>query len=140
MHVNKPHRITIMSVLLLASVFIVHAATLDGTKWKVKVVPDKASAEKGAKAFDDVWTFADGKFTSAAMTAHGFGPAKVRLETEEKVEGELREAEFQIEQFQATNSVAVWTGDIRGTNTVGGFLWKAKDRDDFLYDFTGTKE
>ena len=140
MHINKPQRIFIVSALLLASAFIVHAATLDGTKWKVKVVPDKASAEKGAKAFDDEWTFADGKLTSAAMTRRGFGPGKVRLETEEKVEGELQEAEFQIEHFRATNDVAVWTGDIRGTNTVGGLQWKAKDRDDFIYDFTGTKE
>ena len=141
MRANTIQRITIISALLLASTIVVHAVALDGTQWKVKVVPDKASAEKGAKTFNDEWTFADGKFTSAAMKAHGFEPtSKIRLETEETVVGELREAEFQIEQFRATNDVAVWTGDIRGTNAVGGLQWKAKDRDDFLYDFTGTRE
>ena len=50
MRANRIQRITIISALLLASTIVVHAVALDGTKWKVKVVPDKASAEKGAKS------------------------------------------------------------------------------------------
>ena len=137
---NKTRRLTIASALLLASVIVVQAGLLDGTKWKVKVVPDKASAEKGAKEFTDEWTFTGDKFTSSAMQQKGFAPSKYRVETEEAVVGELRECEFEIEQMKATNDVVVWTGDIRGTNTNGGLQWKAKDRGDFIYEFIGTKK
>ena len=134
MQTIKPQRVIIISAFLLASALILRAETMDGTKWKVKVVPDKASADKGAKEFDDEWTFANGKFTSATMLKQGFKPTKYTLETEPG------EAEFEIEQSRATNDVVVWVGDIKGTNTIGGLQWKAKDRGDYIYEFKGTRK
>ena len=143
MQPSKTQRIIILSVMVFASVVLVRAGvedaskSLDGTKWKIKAVPDKATADKGGKEIEDEWVFADGKFTSTAMAREGFKPATYRLETEP---GEI---EFEIEQFKAvkaTNDVIIWTATIKGTNTTGGLQWKKKVNGDFIYDVTGTKE
>lgn len=134
MQASRIQRVTIVSTMLLASALIVHAATLDGTKWKVKVVPDKATADKGAKPFNDELIFAHGEFTSRALLRNGFKSSKYKVETEP---GEVG---FEVEQFKATNDVAIWIGDTRGTNTIGGLQWKQKVHGDFIYEFTGTKE
>ena len=134
MRTNTTTRITIASTLLLAGSMLVHAGVLDGTRWKVKVVPDKAAADKGAKEFGDELIFADDKFTSTVLLRKGFAPAKYRADVEPT------EAEFEVEQRSQTNGVVVWEGEIRGTNTLGGLQWMQEGRADFLYEITGTKE
>jgi hypothetical protein len=135
MQTNHIWKVTIASALLLGGAVIVQAALLDGMKFKVKVVPDKATADKGVKAFDDELIFADGKLTSTALLPESFKPAPYHAEAEPN------EAEFEAELKSATNGVATWTGEIRGTNTVGGLQWLQKDgATNFSYDFTGTKE
>ena len=134
MRTNNARRLVTVSAMLFVSSILLHAATLDGTKWKVKVVPDKATADKGGKEFDDELIFAGGKFTSTALLRKGFEPSKYKVETEP---GEVG---FEVEQFRATNDVAIWIGDLRGTNTIGGLQWKQKVNGDFIYEFTGTKE
>jgi hypothetical protein len=140
---NRIHKIAVVSVILLASAILVRATLvdgsklLDGTKWKVKAIPDKATADKGGKDFEDEWVFANGKFTSKAMVPEGFKPAPYKLESEP---GEI---EFEIEQskaIKATNDVVIWTATIQGTNVTGGLQWKKKVNGDFLYDVVGTKE
>ena len=135
MQANKTQRAIVMLAIFAASAIIVHAeGLLDGTKLKVKVVPDKAAADKGAKAFDDELIFADGKCTSTALLPKGFKPAKYNAEVEPN------EAEFEIELVSATNGVVVWTGEIRGTNTLGGLQWMQEGRGSLMYEFKGTKE
>ena len=134
MQANNVRNVTVLSAMLLASAMIVHAALLDGTRFKVKVVPDKAAAEKGAKAFDDELIFADGKLTSTALLQKGFKPGKYHAETEPN------EAEFEANQVNGTNSTADWSGEIRGTNTMGGLQILQKDGTYHGYEFTGTKE
>jgi hypothetical protein len=140
---NKMERITFLSVMLLATAALMCMAledpskSLEGTKWKIKAVPDKATADKGGKEIQDVWIFTGGKFTSTAMAPEGFKPATYKLETEP---GEI---EFEIEQskaIKATNDVVIWTATIQGTNVTGGLQWKKKVNGDFLYDVVGTKD
>ncbi len=144
MQLNKPQRVMILAAMLFASAILVRAAMqnatnpLDGTKWRIKAVPDKATADKGGKEIQDEWVFADGKFTSTALSREGFQPA-----TSYRLEMEPGEIEFEIEQFKAvkaTNDVAIWTASIHGTNVTGGLQWKKKVNGDFLYDITGTQK
>src|SRR2546425_9571373 len=102
MQANRTQRIAILLAMLLASAIIVHAGVLDGTKWKVKVVPDKAGADRGEKEFDDELIFTDGKFTSTALLRKGFKSSKYNAEVEP------HEAEFEVELVSATNGVAAW--------------------------------
>jgi hypothetical protein len=134
MQANNARKIAVLSSLLFASAMIVHAGLLDGTKLKVRVVPNQAAADKGARPFDDELVFADGKLTSTTLLPQGFKPAKYHAETEP------HEAEFEAELVSATNNVVTWTGEIRGTNTMGGVQWLQKDGTYFGYEFTGTKE
>jgi hypothetical protein len=134
MQAKRIREITIVAVVLVASAIIVHAGVLDGTKWKVKVVPDKTAAENGAKEFTDELIFADGKCTSTALLSKGFNPAKYNAEAEPN------EAEFEIELVSATNGVVVWNGEIRGTNTLGGLQWMQAGHSNLMYEFHGTKQ
>jgi len=144
MRSNRTQRVIILSVMLIASAVLARAALkdesklLDGTKWKIKAVPDKATADKGGKEIVDEWVFADGKFTSTVMAQEGFQPS-----VKYRVEAEPGEIEFEIEQFRtvkATNDVVIWTASIHGTNVTGGLQWKKKVNGDFLYDVIGTKD
>jgi hypothetical protein len=134
MQANRITEITIVAVVLVASAILVHAGVLDGTKWKVKVTPDKAAADNGAKEFTDELIFADGRCTSTALLAKGFKPAKYNAEAEPN------EAEFEIELASATNGVVVWNGEIRGTNTLGGLQWMQAGHSNLMYEFHGTKQ
>ena len=134
MQATRFRRVVILSAMLLAAAGIVRAGVLDGTRFKVKVVPDKATADKGEKGFEDELIFADGKFTSTALSRKGFKSTKYRAESESW------EAEFEVELVSATNGVAVWIGEIRGTNALGGLQWIQKGRGDYMFEFNGTKE
>lgn len=133
----QTHRIPgliVAATMLLAVAVICCAQALDGTKWKVKVVPNEAVAAKGEKEFNDELIFADGKFTSTALLKKGFKPAKYNGDIEPK------EAEFEVEQVSETNGVVTWLGEIRGTNAVGRLQWRQKDGGKLAYEFSGTKE
>ena len=110
------------------------AERLDGTKWKVKVTPDKDSADKGAKEFDDEFIFAEGQFTSKALQAHGFKPGPYRLESE------LDEVEWIALKEATTGDTAGWGGRVDDKTTSGDFHWQKKDGPFFFYKFTATKE
>ena len=121
------------SILAVAS-SAVFAERMDGTKWKVKVIPDKESADKGAKAFDDEFIFADGQFTSKAMQAHGFKTGPYRYETE----GD--EVEWSAGKQNSTADMAGWSGRVGNNTTTGSFHWQKKDGTSLFYKFTATKE
>ena len=110
------------------------AERLDGTKWKVEIIPDQVSASKGAKAFDDEFIFIKGRFTSIAMQAHGFEPGPYRFETEDT------EVEWSANKENSTGDMAGWGGRVDGKTTTGNFHWQKKDGTSLFYKFTGTKE
>lgn len=134
MHADRILGWVTVATVLLATTMNCRAGVLDGTKWKVKVVPDKTAADNGEKEFDDELVFADGKFTSTALLGKGFKPSKYRGEVEPN------EAEFEVEQVSETGGVVNWLGEIRGTNAVGRLRWTRKDRGNFAFEFSGNKE
>lgn len=123
-----------LAMVLAVATPAAHAERMDGTKWKVTVTPDKESADKGAKAFDDEFIFADGQFTSKAMQAHGFKTGPYRLESE------MDEVEWIADKEASTGDLAGWGGRVDGKTTSGDFHWQKKDGPFFFYKFTGTKE
>ena len=110
------------------------AERMDGTKWKVEVTPDKESADKGAKAFDDEFIFVKGQFTSTALDAHGFKPGPYRFETEDA------EVEWSADKESSTAGMAGWGGRVDGKTTTGNFHWQKKDGTSLFYKFAGKKE
>ena len=110
------------------------AERMDGTKWKVKVTPDEESAKKGAKAFDDELIFAEGRFTSTAMLAHGFKPGPYRYETEDA------DIEWAADKQNDARDMVGWGGRVDAKTTSGNFHWQKKDGTSLFFKFTGTKE
>jgi hypothetical protein len=122
-----------MAMLLVVAITC-RAAFLDGTHGKIKVVPDKVTADKDEKGFNDTLSFADGKFTSTFFLARGFKPAAYNGEKEEN------EAEFEVEQTSVTNGLINWLGEIRGKKLVGRLTWTKKDGRNLTYSFEGTQD
>jgi len=85
----------------------------DGTKWKVKITPDKESADKGAKEFDDEFIFAEGKFTSTASKLTGSNRGRYRFETEEG------EVEWSADKETSSADMAGWGGRVAATPRPG---------------------
>jgi hypothetical protein len=134
MRTNRPCSLAIVAVVTFAIAVACYAGVLDGTHGKVKMIPDKATADKGEKGFEDTLSFADGKFTSTFFLARGFKPATYNGEKEEN------EAEFEVEQTSTTNGVVNWLGEIRSKKLVGRLTWKKADGTNLMYDFDGPKE
>src|SRR5213593_1055583 len=109
-----------LAVILAVANSAVGAERMDGTKWKVKGTPDKESTDKGAKAFDDEFIFADGQCTSKARQAHGFKPGRYRLESE------MDEVEWIADKEASTGDTAGWGGRVDGKTTSGDFHWQKK--------------
>jgi hypothetical protein len=108
-------------------------AILEGTFWKITVVPDDASAKSGTEKFNDTISFAEGKFSSAALAQKGFKPAKYQGDFEE------REAEFDLEQKSESEGIVIWIGEVRGAKITGRLQWKKKDGTNLFFNFTGAK-
>jgi hypothetical protein len=128
-----PFLFCLVAMLAVAGT-VEHAERMDGTKWKVKVAPDKDSANKGAKAFDDEFIFAKGQFTSIALEARGFKPGPYRFETEDA------EVEWAADKENSAGDMVGWGGRVDGKTTTGNFHWQKKDGTSLFYKFTGTKE
>jgi hypothetical protein len=125
--------------LCLAAILTVAGAAtrperMDGTQWKVKVTPDEESSKKGAKGFDDEFIFAEGRFTSTAMLAHGFKAGPYRYETEDA------DVEWAADKQNDTTDLAGWGGRVDGKTTSGNFHWQKKDGTSLFFKFSGTKE
>jgi len=134
MKTNRVIGLAVAAVMAFAMAIACYAAFLDGTHGKIKMVPEKATADAGEKGFDDTLSFADGKFASAFFLAKGFKPAAYSGEAEEK------EAEFEVEQTSVTNGLINWLGEIRDKKLMGRLVWKTKDGRTFTYNFEGTKD
>jgi hypothetical protein len=130
MHTKFLHFFCLAALLAVAA----KSDSMDGTKWKVKVTPDQASAGKGAKGFDDEFFFASGQFTSTAMQAQGFQSGPYRFETEEG------EVEWSADKATSTGDMAGWGGRVDGSTTTGNFHWQKEDGTSLFYKFTGKKE
>src|SRR5207244_872497 len=99
----------ILSIVMAACVFgamTVRAESLDGTKWKIKVTPDKEAAAKGEKAFPDTLLFANGKVTSTACVPYGFKATSYKAEAKEGV------THWASEQMSEKEGKTVWTGEV----------------------------
>jgi hypothetical protein len=131
MRIDRTQRVTIVVATLVVVAIACYAGVLDGTHGKVKMTPDKATATRGEKGFDDTLSLVDGKFSSAFFRSKGFRSAPYNGEKEQN------EAEFEVEQTSATNGLVNWLGEIRGKRLLGRLTWKKADGTSLSYDFDG---
>ena len=111
------------------------AASLDGTKWRVKVGPNKEAAAKGEREFDDELVFAEGKLTSTACAPYGY---KASSYTIKNVPGAIK---WTCEMVGAKEGMGktTWAGRVKDNAIDGNMTWHKADGTVLHYTFSGGK-
>lgn len=125
--------ICLIAIVILLAAGSARGELLDGTKWKVTVTPNAAAAAQGEQEFTDELTFANGKFTSAALTAKGYKSAAYTSEDEGY------EIEFEAELVHDSEGRANWSGGVTNKEITGRLQYIRKDKTRVTFDFTGKR-
>jgi hypothetical protein len=128
-------RMTVLIGLLVAGFsFGFVGQPFEGTRWKVKVMPEEDARQAGEKPFDDVLTFKGGKFVSAEFQKRGFQPAEYEEDTRRGPA-----AKFTAETNSQNEGKAKWTGTMTGASLQGQVVRTAKDGTSMSYSFQGER-
>jgi hypothetical protein len=111
------------------------AQPLEGTKWKIKLVPDDDSRKAGAKEIEDAISFKGNKFTSDTFAKQGFSS----VEYEEDTRGVIS-ATFKVEAKSDSAGTAKWSGTTTSDQIRGQLIVVAKDGKQTTYNFQGEKQ
>lgn len=130
----KPTACLAVLAILFSGVAFADTKALDGTTWKVEVVPDAMAKEKGEKAFKDSLTFAEGKVSMSACQKMGFEPSPYTASKE----GD-KDWSFKTEQRSETQGATIWTATIHGDDIRGKMIWTKKDGTVLTYTVKGDK-
>ena len=106
--------LAMLCVLVVFTLAMNLADPFEGTKWKVKVVPDEAARKAGEKDFDDTLAFKGGLFTAEACVKYGFKPVQYEEDTRR-----MGPAAFTAEPKSETEVTAKWTGTV-AANSING--------------------
>ena len=108
---------------------------LEGTRWTVKVSPDKAATAKGEKEFNDTLVFAANKVSMTECTTKGYKPSSYTVR-KSGADG----WKFTTDQVSETDGKTVWNADIQGTTIKGTVVCTKKDGTILNYTFDGKKD
>ena len=110
------------------------AQPLEGTKWKVKVVPEEDAVKAGIEPFDDLLTFKGGKFNTDSSKKRGIAAADFE---EDSRRGPI--ATFSAELKDSKGGKSKWTGTVTGSEISGQMEWSSKEGGTITYTFKGEK-
>lgn len=119
-----------LSLLLTATAA---AGALDGTAWTVQAVPTVETANKGAKRFNDVLTFAGGKVTSKELQRFGIGAFAYTAT------GTKDFANWETAPVLKAKGKAQWDGVIKEQDIKGNLKWVTKSGETRYYFINGKK-
>ncbi len=117
--------------LLLVLTTTAAAGALDGTAWTVQAVPTVETANKGAKRFDDVLTFAGGKVASKELQRFGIGPVAY------SATGTKDFANWETAPVLKAKNKAQWDGVIKEQDITGNLKWVTKSGETRYYFING---
>ena len=109
-------------------------AALDGTSWKIDVVPDSMAKEKGEKDYKEGLTFADGMLTMNEGQKSGFASSPYEV-----AKSGDKDWTFKTESNSVTAGNAVLTGTIHEKGIEGKLIMTMKGGAVLTYTFKGTK-
>jgi len=135
-------KIALLTILIFSLASLAHAAAgsqpsaaspLEGSKWTVKVTPDKAAMDKGEKVFDDTLIFEDGKVSMTECVKVGFAASSYSTS---KMQDHWM---FKTDQMSEKEGKSAWTAQIKGDTIKGKMQWTKKDGTVLSYSFEGKK-
>jgi hypothetical protein len=109
-------------------------AALDGTSWKIDVVPDAMAKTKGEKEYKEVLTFADGMVTMNEGQKVGFASSSYEVTKS----GE-KDWTFKTEQKSESTGRSIWTGTIHEKGFEGKLILTKHGGAVLTYTFKGNK-
>ena len=110
-----------------------HTGPLNGTKWKIRGMPDEAAKRVGEKPSKDTLIFKEGNMTSTACVRYGF---KVSPYTASQSGTAWS---LNTEQVSPKHGKMTWAGQVNGEAITGTMVWTKKDGTMLHYTFEGTK-
>ena len=109
------------------------AGSLDGTKWKIRGMPDEAAKRMGEKPSKDTLIFKEGNMTSTACVRYGF-KASAYTASQSGTAWSVN-----TEQISPKYGKMTWTGQVNGEAITGTMVWTKTDGTRLHYAFEGTK-
>lgn len=128
-------RLIFTGFLAVLSMALAMAQPFEGTKWKIKLVPNEESRKAGAKEIDDTLSFKGGKVTSEAFAKQGF--AAVEYQEDMRAIGP---ATFKAEAKSDSAGTAKWNATITVDQMRGELVVTAKDGKVVTYTIQGEKQ
>ena len=134
---NMIHKfVWLMTLSTVSVVFVAHGSgALDGSKWRVAVVPAKEAAAKGEKPFVDQLIFEDGKVTSTACQKYGYTASAYSVEAKPAL------VNWKTEQTSTKQGMGKtqWSGSVQINRIEGKMIWHKADGTDLEYSFSGER-
>ena len=109
------------------------AGTLEGTRWKVRAVPDDAARRRGEKPSSDTLIFQEGKMISTGCARFGFSPSTYTVSPVGSA------STFSAQQMSLKEGQTAWTGQVNGETIKGTMVWARKDDTRLRYTFEGKR-
>ncbi len=109
------------------------AGLLDGTQWKVEVVPTRQTADKDAQRFEDVLSFSRDRLASKELKQRGLGPVRYQAT------GTPAFYNWETAPVLRGKNKAQWDGVVKGETIKGNLRWVTKDGRTLYYYVNGTK-
>src|SRR5262245_29392050 len=110
--------------------------SLEGTKWKVKVMPGDAERQAGEEEFEETIIFKGGKFRTSRGDKKGFKPVEYEEDTRGSAAGTLK---FTAVQVNEKHGQSKWSGTSTADQISGDIEWTMKDGLVLHYTFMGEK-
>ena len=110
-----------------------HTGPLDGTKWKIRGLPDEAATRMGEKPSKDALIFKAGNMTSTACVKYGFKASPYAASQSGTAWS------VNTEQVSPKHGKMTWAGQVNGEVITGTMVWTKIDGTMLHYTFEGTK-
>ncbi len=134
---NANHKALCLVALatLAVAIGVRGSGPLDGSKWKVALIPTKETEAKGEKAFVDQLIFEDGKITSTACQKYGFTASAYSIDAKPAL------VNWKTEQTSTKQGMGKtqWSGSVQFNRIEGKMTWHKADGTDLGYTFSGER-
>lgn len=127
-------RTLLLCVMVLCGLGVRLADPLEGTKWKVKVVPDEQARQAGEKDFEDVLSFKGSMFSTEYFASRGFSPAIYQDDSRR-----FGPATFTATLKHDEHGTARWSGMVAAVSIRGELVWTRKDGTVLNYSYEGER-
>ena len=106
---------------------------LDGTKWKIRGMPDETARRMGEKPSRDTLMFKEGHMTSTACVKYGFKASPYTASQSGTA------SSLNTEQVSPKHGTMTWAGQVQGEAITGTMVWTKTDGTRLQYTFEGRK-